>query len=317
MTEAKIIADSISPGGVRLTTMQVTFHRFVLAEMNTHRVFSRNSASSRAIPFRKQVDRLLANPALPVKWASEQKGMQGGDEIADVAVAREAWLDAREDVLRHAEYLHRIGVHKSLINRLLEPWMWHTAIITSTAWQNFFEQRVHEAAQPEIRVAAEMMYEAYIEHDPQRLIEGEWHLPYVEAEDWKAVHREFGKDVRDLGKSMYPQLTKISAARCARVSYLTQEGTRDIAKDLELYDRLTDRQKDAAHANDPIHWSPLEHVATPWLTNRQEGDILHYRTADGTLVKVDTGHLPKVGNLLGWRSLRTTVETERGAKTFR
>lgn len=312
MTEAKIIADSISPEGVRLTTMQVTVHRFVLAEMNTHRVLSRNSASSRAIPFRKQVDRLMASPALPVKWASEQKGMQGGDEIPHTEDAREAWLDAREDVLAQAEYLHRIGVHKSLVNRLLEPWMWHTIICTSTAWENFFEQRTHEAAQPEIRVAAEMMLAAYEASGPQKLVEGEWHLPYIETEDWEAM-----REITSLGESMYPLAVKISAARCARVSYLTQEGKRDISADLDLYDRLTDRQKDAAHAHDPIHWSPLEHVATPWLANRQEADILHYRMADGTLVRVDTDHLPKVGNLLGWRSLRTTVEAERGAKTFR
>ena len=126
MTSARIIADSISPYGDRLTTMEVTFHRFVLAEFNTHRVFSRNSASSRAIPLQKQIKRIREGIAYPVLWASEQKGMQGGDEVDDTMTARMCWESAANDAIASALRLQDLGVHKSLVNRLLEPFMWHT-----------------------------------------------------------------------------------------------------------------------------------------------------------------------------------------------
>ena len=330
MTEAKIIPDSISPEGVRLTTFQITCHRFVLAEFNTHRVLSRNSASSRAIPVEKRLQQVYEDPVFPARWPAERKGMQGGADLSPYAQqqAQHEWRKAAADAAKYAVRLRGLGheaeerLHKSVTNRLLEPFMDHTIVCTATAWENFFDQRAHEAAQPEIRVVAEMMREAYEASEPKRLVEGEWHLPYIEAEDWEAVRREVTKDVRNLGKSMYPQLTKISAARCARVSYLTQEGTRDIAKDLALYDRLTNRQADAAHAHDPIHWSPLEHVATPWAATRQPEGGLRFEVPSPTpgvqhYQTVPTGHLPRVGNLLGWRSLRTTVEAENEEITYR
>lgn len=329
-TYAKIIADSISKEGVRLTTMEVRFHRFVLSEFNTHRVFSRNSASSRAIPFEKQVERLLADTAEPVVWPIEQRGMQGGEPIDEYArkQAIREWNSAAQSAVKHAYRLRGLGpeadqkVHKSVVNRLLEPFMWHTAVVTSTAWQNFFLQRRHEAAQPEIRVVAnaayEVMQDAYEGSEPRRLVEGEWHLPYVEGEDWDAVQKWFSEDLSNLGKSIYPVLTKISAARCARVSYLTQDGKRDFREDLNLYARLTDRQQDSIHAHSPIHWSPLEHVATPWPQNRQTLGVDFFPLdSEEPLVQVDTDHLPKVGNLLGWRSLRTEEEARLGEKTFR
>lgn len=319
MTYAKIIADSITDRGDRLTTMEVRIHRFVLAEFNTHRVFSRNSASSRAIPLAKQIERVQTDPASPLVWPAEQRGMQGGESLSDEAIhdARDEWSMARDDAVRRAAGLHQLGpegdekLHKSLPNRLLEPFMWQTIVVTATAWENFFAQRCSPLAQPEIRAAAEMMQDAYLTSTPRLLKEGEWHLPYVESEDWEALSRLL-KDQDEmgiLGRSMYSWMVKISAARCARVSYLTQDGKRDISEDLDLYDRL-----DSA---DPPHWSPLEHVATPWPDNHQEnvisfGEMGHY--GEPVLVRLD--HLPKVGNLLGWRSMRTTVEAQRGQVTY-
>jgi thymidylate synthase ThyX len=312
---AKVIADSISPEGVRLTTLQVTFHRFVLAEMNTHRVFSRNSASSRAIPLAKQLKRVVDDPTLPVVWAREQKGMQGGDEVEDTEEAQRQWWKARRSARGAAEELGKLGVHKSIANRLLEPFMWHTAVITSTAFQNFFAQRCHEAAQPEIRVAAEMMQAAYEESNPAEVGEGEWHLPYV-GDDEETLDALAGKTD---APAPWDLAAKVSAARCARVSYLTQDGRRDPQEDLNLYDRLTVRQKDAIAAHNPIHWSPLEHVATPWSANRQESPLI-FETGEGLNTYrhvVETSHLPRVGNLLGWRSLRTEEEARQGEKTYR
>lgn len=292
-TYAKVIADSVSPAGDRLTTMEVRFHRFVLAEFNTHRVLSKNSASSRAIPVSKQIERLFALPSRPVAWPAEQKGMQGGESLGSVGCeeAVNIWDTAREDAVFHAEKLVALGLHKSLVNRLLEPFMGHTVVVTGTAWQNFFAQRCSPLAQPEIREVAEKMREAYDASEPAVLEEGQWHLPYV--------------DLREVDSEWTAK--KVSAARCARVSYLTHDGKRDIGADLALYERLTTAE--------PPHWSPLEHVATPWAANRQ-GVSLGFTNELGDDVSVPTEHLPVIGNLLGWRSLRVEVESERQVKTF-
>jgi hypothetical protein len=265
---AKIILDSINSQGDRLTTMEVTFHRFVLAEFNTHRAFSRNSASSRAIPVEKQLKRVAENPALPLEWASEIKGMQGGPELDGELFDRaaELWIGVRDHTVKAVEAyvlaqkeddLPRL--HKSLLNRLLEPFMWHTVIVSSTEWQNFFDQRCSPLAQPEIRDVAEDMRRAYEFSDPQHLERFDWHTPYIQPDE--------------ANLSMTDRV-KVSAARCARVSYLTHDGERDIDKDLELFDRLV--------SADPPHWSPLEHVARPVAS---PGDVAR-------------------GNFSGWEQLR-------------
>lgn len=239
---ASVIADSVSPSGVRLTTIEVTLHRFVLAELNTHRVFSRNSASSRAIPVRKQLARVLEDPALPVEFGENQRGMQAGDALAgdDEQAALAAWLQARDQAVAAVERLQELGVHKQVTNRLLEPFMWHTVIVTATEWDGFWEQRCSPLAQPEIMVAAEAMRTEYDASTPVEVGHGQWHTPYLRDEDG---------DLDD------ETARKVSAARCARVSYLTHDGRRDIDKDIELYERLVSAR--------PPHWSPLEHVATP------------------------------------------------------
>jgi len=251
MTTARVICDSVSQRGARLTTLEVTFHRFVLAEFNTHRVFSRNSASSRAIPATKNIERLLhAGPAFPVTWPAEQRGMQGGEELdADTrADAQAEWEAAMHDAIYHARKLLSLGVHKSVTNRLLEPFLNHTAIVSSTEWDNFFKQRCSPLAQPEIRVAAESMRDALNASTPVLVEYGSWHLPYVEEGDLTACLAQF-VDPRH-----------VSAARCARVSYLTQDGRRDVLEDEKLYQRLA--------TADPIHSSPFEHVATPLVDDK-------------------------------------------------
>ena len=247
MTEptAKIILDSINMRGDRLTTVEVTLHRFVLAELNTHRSHSRNSASSRAIPVAKQLARVNDDPAIPLVWSTEQSGMQGGEPLrpSDAIRAEMIWLEARDAAIDHAEALVAMGVHKSITNRLLEPFMWHTVIASATdaGWANFFNQRCSPLAQPEIRVAAEAIEEAYNASEPKRLAYGAWHLPFIQDEEYIKYPVE--------------TLRKISTARCARVSYLTHDGTKSLEGDLNLYERLV--------TADPAHASPLEHVATP------------------------------------------------------
>lgn len=324
---AKVIADSISPDGVRLVTIEGRFRRFVLAEANTHRVISKNSASSRAIPFAKQVEMIREDLAYPEVWATEQKGMQGGAPLSDddAMAAADIWHAAAEDAIAHAQSLRvldetedggPVAVHKSVVNRLLEPFMWHTACFTATSWQNFFDQRCSPLAQPEIRVFAEAARDAMAESEPQYLTEGEWHLPYFSFDpehdlyDLSLWMEDNGLDGNSLTEYR-AMAARVSAARCARTSYLTHDGKRSIAADMDLYERLTAAQ--------PPHWSPLEHVATPWAQNRQ-GSILTFTTGEGLGTQthlVTTDHLPKVGNLLAWRSLRTEVETIQGAVTHR
>jgi thymidylate synthase ThyX len=269
--DAKVLADSQSAAGYRLTTLEATFPRFVLAEFNTHRVFSRNSASSRAIPIAKQLRRVLEDPYVPIEFGSNQPGMQAGpvlDGEKREAAERE-WLRARDDAVRRVlglvtdpgmaegnllDVLEQVeeatraksrpdewlNVHKQVANRLLEPFMWHTVIVTATEWDNFWNLRCHPDAQPEIRLVAESMRTAVESSEPAELDWGDWHLPLVRPEDHEQV-------------SSIEDLIKVSAGRCARVSYLTHAGERDLGADVELHDRLLESG----------HMSPLEHPARP------------------------------------------------------
>lgn len=242
---ARIIKDSVSPLGHRLTTMEVTFPRIVLSEFNTHRMFSRNSASSRAIPVSKTIERIKEDPFIPIYWGKNQSGMQAKQELQghERHLAEAVWRGSLDSALEHAEALVELGAHKQLVNRILEPFMWHTAIVTATEWSNFFGLRVDENAQPEIYRIAELMLEVYTSSEPLDLKLHEWHLPYTRQEDLA----EFGHDLT------HPDLRKISAGRSARVSYLTQDGKRDLQKDIDLHDSLARNG----------HMSPLEHVARP------------------------------------------------------
>jgi thymidylate synthase ThyX len=243
---AKIIADSVY-GDHRLTTMEVQFHRFVLAEFNTHRDFSRNSASSRAIPVVKQLAKVVEDPALPVSWPCEKPGMQGGTELQgeDLMDATRLYDDVHHAVttlvnnyIRTHEPSGRL--HKSILNRFIEPFMHHTVIVSSTKWDNFFSQRCSPLAQPEIRVAAKAMKEAYEASIPDRLRVNDWHLPYIQKDE-----ANFPLEV----------LKMASVARCARVSYENHDGVADIGADVKLFTRLATAS--------PPHLSPFEHVATP------------------------------------------------------
>ena len=145
MIQAKIVADSLNEFGNRITTMVVTFPRFILAELNTHRMFSRNSASSRAIPLVRMLESVHKNPFIPIAWQTEHSGMQGTEYLTapiDIAMAHDLWLEARNNAIKSIRALdHGVKVTKQLCNRLLEPFMWHTVIITATEWENFFALR--------------------------------------------------------------------------------------------------------------------------------------------------------------------------------
>lgn len=272
----KILADSVNPHDDRLTTFEVTFPRIVLAEFNTHRMLSRNSASSRAIPVEKQIKRVMEDPFIPVYWGKNQKGMQAEKELSasEKEDAVNQWLWARRDAVLQAQRLAEIGVHKQITNRLLEPFIWHTVIASGTDWQNFFNLRCHKDAQPEIRQIAVMMRDAYQAGKPRELKEGEWHLPLV---DWNGPDGEFLEGplpanplTGQQDDAAWTLAAKISAGRCARVSYLTHDGKRDPQADIDLCDRLVSSG----------HMSPLEHPAQAMNNGLMYGNFqgwLQYR----------------------------------------
>lgn len=305
-TSATVIADSISEDGNRVTTMEIVFHRFCLAEFNTHCIFARNSASSRAIPVKKQLQRVREELAWPVSWPKEQKGMQGGEELtgADLTAARSEWQRASETAANSVELLQTIGLHKSVTNRLLEPFMWHTAIVTASSYENFFGLRVSPQAQPEIFVVASLMQEQYRKSVPKALKPGEWHLPYILDDEKSAL------------STIPDSLRQISAARCARVSYLTQAGVRDPSEDIKMFERLT--------SEDPPHASPLEHPCTPAPWNQHVVQVMDFRQSmdlggreGNRWVALGHRELPKIGKFVGWVQLRHLVECERGVTSYR
>lgn len=247
--QATIIEDSIAPCGARLITIEATYPRFIHSELMTHRAFSRNAASSRAIPIRKVIDKVKSDPAMPIYWGKNKRGMSPIAEIEDPAVAQALWLEARDKAVEMAEQLSSLKVHKQVVNRILEPFVWMTTIITATQWSNWESLRLHQDAQQEIAYLATLIKGAREASTPTAR---EWHLPYV--------------DDFELQEHGLEACKKISVARCARVSYLTHDGKRDIEKDLVLHQRLL---TGSGHG----HWSPFEHVARALYTPLQSGNF--------------------------------------------
>ncbi len=307
---AKIIADSISPDGIRLTTWNLVYPRLVHSELLTHRALGRNSSSSRAIPQARLRKQILDDPAMPVFWGRNQSGMQAREELTgpDLQDAIKDWLYARDQAVLISDHMATTGVHKQIANRVMEPWMYISVIVTATDWENWYHLRDHEDAQPEIAWVANAMhrtihpssanavlfahmvtkrdsmpYAADLTRDrevaaPTPVDYGHWHLPYTDRGDWMwaidyALRHEM--DTTDLMK-------RLSVARCARVSYLTHDGEHDPEKDLKL----------AAQLAAAGHYSPFDHVATP---------LSHH---------VGTNKPFRVAHLTGWKAYRADLPSE-------
>ena len=242
--KASIIKHSISPAGKEIVTYELRYPRFIHGEVMTHRVFSRNAMSSRAIPVIKMIKQVWSDPAMPVYWGANQAGMQAAVELAGwrLWAAKALWKTAAKVACVFAWGFNKIGLHKQIANRILEPFQWMTTLVTATEWDNFFELRDHPDAQPEFRFLAKMMRIERQLSKPTLLKLGEWHLPYV----GQIAINTYGITIA----------LKLSTARCARVSYLTHDGLEpNFAADIALFNRLA--------ASRPIHASPLEHQATP------------------------------------------------------
>lgn len=272
---AKIVADSLSPSGKRITTYELEYPRFIHAEFMTHRLFSRNAASSRAIPVPKMIENIKINTAMPIHWGANQPGMQADNEcdthigvgLDSVAYSRESWWKiARDSAIASSKAYNAAGYHKQIVNRLLEPFQFIKVVCTATEYDNFFWLRNHKDAQPEIKELAACMWEAQEQSKPTSLGYNCWHVPYYEGNYgngvWKSsgyCRAEHGEDLVDslldakIGGHTLSEALKVSASCCAQVSYRLTDQTLD--KALKIYDMLVNSK--------PVHASPFEHQATP------------------------------------------------------
>lgn len=326
MIEARVICDSVGEHSPRLTTFLTRYPKFIHAEHMRHRTGSYSVSSSRAIPVAKNLEEVRSDElrAAPVWWGREQRGMQSGEELSDEPISENDWYGPLPDerplpserqlakdqwgqaALMAASVAHTLvlrRVHKSIVNRLLEPFL-HVNVLWTTAEPgllNFLGLRLDKVAQPEMRALAEAVWRAWNESEPQRLEPGQWHLPFVKNEHDLGLSIPF--DLRDRGwsESLIETARLVSMARCARLSYMSFETQRRsvIQEDLILADKLITSR----------HWSPAEHQATPdtkiswWIDDernpRKEPDFEQWE------------HPEQGGNLgPGWRQYRKILPGE-------
>lgn len=267
--DVTIVEDTISPSGKRITTYQLRYWRALHSELMTHRVFSRNASSSRAVPVSKTLAQVWKDPAGPIHWGKNQAGMQAYTQLEGwrLKLARLLWKLAGRTACGFAYAAFKLGGAKQWVNRLLEPWQYISVIVTATEFDNFFELRCHPDAQPEFQELAVKMQTALEMSKPRKVTSNalryaNWHLPYVSAKERENF------DIYDC--------VKFSAARCARVSYLTHDGrTPKPEEDIKLFDRLV--------GSVPLHASPIEHQAF-----------------------VASSTTTRSGNFLGWIQYRQT-----------
>lgn len=256
MFSVKKLAHHYNTAGVQLRTFEVSYPRTIHAELMTHRLFSRNAASSRAIPISKMIGDIVADPYVPEFWGKNQSGMQAGEDISSDLqdIARSKILEHLHASVRLVSELQELGLHKQLCNRYLEPWMFITIILTTSSLEHFKRLRVHEAAEPHFRKIAAMICESDVATPPVFLPTGSWHLPLV------GLHPD------DFDFSIEDQI-KLSTGRCARVSYMTHDGKREPEKDIALHDTLSTNG----------HWSPFEHQC------QSKGNTVNYGNIRGYL----------------------------------
>lgn len=258
---AVIIADSSSERNKRITTFQLRYWRPIHSELMTHRVFSRNAGSSRARPSQTIINQVRDQPWGPIHWGKNEPGMQANAELEgkELAEAKHLWGMAAVNAANIAQMMVERNVHKQIVNRVLEPFTYIDVVLTATDFNNWWALRDHPDAQPEIQELARLMKAAFNESKSKYVACGDWHLPYIQEEDWDLAvkHLQINRITRDMPSKLevINLLRKISTARCARVSYKAFDGTTDFNKDVELFDRLL--------SSKPLHASPAEHQATP------------------------------------------------------
>ncbi len=310
IAQATVIAHSISDQEIPLITFQLRYWRPIHAECRTHRVLSqsseqvvaleqeislmddrsmsRNAGSSRARPSKAIIEQVRNNPWGPLHWGKDRPGMQAHEQIQHVEHAKDRWRWAAKDAANAALGLLDLGLHKQVVNRLLEPFTYIDVVMTGTDFANWFALRDHPDADPSIQNLAQVMKEALAASKPAYLNPGQWHLPYITPDDVVLVKEFMAEGEVYANLNPLPLLRKISAARCARVSYKAFDGTvSPIAADLELFNKLVRAEL--------VHASPTEHQATPDFREGTTGEWLN----------------PKMhGNFRGWIQHRKLIANE-------
>jgi hypothetical protein len=304
---AKIIADSVSTSGKRITTYELEYPRFIHAEFMTHRLFSRNAASSRAIPVERAIELIKQNTAMPIHWGKNQPGMSAKEECDTFIAGRnreEWWKEARDVAIGYASAFGKVGYHKQIVNRLLEPYSHIKVVCTATEFDNFFYLRRHPDAQPEIQELANQMWETRNQNTPNELYPGEWHVPYYGTGFWMSAGPSEGEESDQFGVTLNEAIA-ISASCCAQVSYRRLDDS--LEKALEIYNRLI--------TSKPAHASPFEHQATPMVEDqfREDDQVLLYTLPDNdTLDSSGITHFDRYGyawsgNFRGWIQNRQLI----------
>ena len=297
--KVRVVEDSVSKDGNRLTTIHMRYPLIIHAELMTHRVFSRNARSSRAVPVKTMLEEVMNEPFIPWHWGKNQKGMQaseecneqvglyvgGGDtEFFEKMTREDAWLKARDHAVEIASAFSDAGYHKQIANRLLEPFMYIDTLVSSTDWDNFFYLRDHTDAEPHIHDLARATIDEYNSSIPNLLSNGTWHLPYVTQEEKETLGMEICK--------------QLSVVRCARISYKPFDGKADIASEIERYEKLV--------VSKPMHASPTEHQATPDIWIKWDTTAEYAKNVEKYGWSQKSFH----GNFDGWIQFRKLLQGE-------
>lgn len=269
---AKVLADSITPAGVRVTTVVATLPRLILPQLNTHRLFSRdgyeqefsrNSASMRAIPTEQTIAAVREHPFVPATFNERIKGMGVGADfdIERTIVSHKHWMRAMHHASTLAEALNEIGLDKSRANHLIEPFMWHTVILTATEWENFIALRCPDGDVPDINFPAQLEMQEFAicvrnalnASTPKELEEGWWHVPYFDWDDeFELLRGLMGGLIVPIEAAINAALL-VSARRCARVSYAV----------IDLDEALMASYEKGVKLAQDSHYSPMEHQVRP------------------------------------------------------
>ncbi|MDE4297185.1 hypothetical protein PXK56_18535 [Phaeobacter gallaeciensis] len=285
-----------------LYTVRMRYPRIIHGELMTHRMFSRNARSSRAVPVKTMLLECTSIPFIPWHWGKNQKGMQAAEECNERVGVRfdgvkspfemtreDAWLHTRNKAVQVAEAYMNAGYHKQIPNRLLEPFSWIDTLVTANDWGNFLWLRDHKDAEPHLQDLARLVGQALDNMEVQDLQPGEWHLPYVTSEDWMAASSKTYDAPGGMSATLRNEfLRKISAARCARISYKPFDGDASYERELDRYDHLVTSER--------VHASPTEHQASPDVYDEEYEDWVS----------------PELhGNLEGWIQARKLIPNER------
>ena len=304
---AKIVADSYSAvNGKRITTFELVYPRWIHGELLTHRLFSRNAMSSRAVPVAKMIEQVQNDPALPVHWGLNVSGMQAKEELVDPQLneVQGMWYEAAKEAAYIAKKMSGCNAHKQVVNRILEPFQLMKTVLTSTEFDNFFWLRKHEDAQPEIKELAERMYEQLQSSRPNKLSPGEWHVPYVEVVkvtggmisrgSYRLEYKSNGVEI-----SLEDALA-ISSSCCAQVSYRLLDDS--IEKARKVYQRLVE--------STPVHASPFEHQASPMKIPESDywTDAIAEAFDEDGVTHMDKGYNMWSGNFKSWVQYRQLID---------